>query len=341
MSDIKGLREISNDPFGKLLTALSKKFSAFLAKDQAELVENPEDIYGDGQDVESALKYHNFVMSKKFNLTTQYYSPSEPDYDKLTLWIKGRNLGVTTKDWSGFENVALIYGDPILVDGAPFDYGIHDGVLNTKSIALRVNRPTSPLVNNEYIQVTDNANLQVSGTTVGLSYFMRFKISDLAGQGGYNRTLFEKIDGDTVQDAVVAIVTPSGQVRFHVKRSGVFYNWQTAGGTIAIDTVYEVWFTFTQSGSVGHIYVNNVDKTLTDPGNPTLQSDVTNHDLWLFQRGKGPEAGFFYGDFYDFMMFKNKVVTSTEVSRHYTNKWTLANIPFGQVLISNYSCSVV
>ena len=78
MSDIKGLREISNDPFGRLLTALSKKFSAFLAKDQAELVENPEDVFGDGQDVESALKYHSFAMSKQFPINptnVEYYSP--------------------------------------------------------------------------------------------------------------------------------------------------------------------------------------------------------------------------------------------------------------------------
>jgi hypothetical protein len=339
MSDIKGLREISNDPFGKLLTALSKKFSAFLAKDQAELVENPEDIYSDGQDVESALKYHDFAMSKKFDLTTAYYSPSEPDYDKLRLWLKGNAIAVQLKDWSEFDKAAFLYGDPILVDGQPFDYGITDGALNTKSIALRVNRPTSPLVNNEYIQITDAPSLQVSGITVGISYFVRFKIHDLASQGGYNRTIFEKIDGDTIQDAAALIITPSGQLRFHIKRSGTEYNWQTIVDTIVTNEVYEVWCTFDQATLTSKVYVNNVNKTLTNAGSPTWQSDTDNHDLWMFQRGKGPEAGFFYGDFYDFMLFREKVVTPTEVAQHYVNKWTLADIDFGHVLISNYSAT--
>jgi hypothetical protein len=340
MSDIKGLREISNDPFGKLLTALSKKFSEFLARDQAELVENPEDVYSDGQDVESALKYHSFAMSKRFDLTTDYYSPSEPDQDKLRLWLKGNAIGVQLKDWSELEKAAYLYGDPILVDGAPFDYGITDGALNTKSIALRVNRPTSPLVNDEYIQISDAPSLQVSGMTVGISYFMRFKIHSLSTQGGLERTLFEKIDGVTIQDAVLALVTTDGRLKFYVRRSGMDYKWQTAINTIATDTVYEVWFTFSQSGPIAHIFVNNVDKSLTTPSAPPVfQSETDNYDLWLFQRGKGPEEGFFYGDFYDFMLFREKVVTSTEVARHYINKWTLADIDFGHVLISNYSAT--
>src|SRR4030095_14427116 len=98
-------------PFGKLLTTLSKKFSAFLSKDQADLVENPEDIFADGQDVESALKYHNFAMSKKLPISptnVQYYSASEPDNDKVKLFLAGggiwANLGTEIPDRSGFGN---------------------------------------------------------------------------------------------------------------------------------------------------------------------------------------------------------------------------------------------
>jgi hypothetical protein len=203
MSDIKGLREISNDPFGKLLTALSKKFSAFLAKDQAELVENPEDIYSDGQDVESALKYHNFVMSKKFPISptnVEYYSAFEPDADKLRVWIIGRSLGVFMRDYSEQGRIATLLGDPILVDGAPHDWGISDSV--SKSIALRMNRPRElEIEHDEFITIENDVRIRVSeDLSTGISFFIRFRVFDLASQGGFSRTLFEKTDNNPVTD---------------------------------------------------------------------------------------------------------------------------------------------
>jgi hypothetical protein len=68
----------------------------------------------------------------------------------------------------------------------------------------------------------------------------------------------------------------------------------------------------------------------------TWQSDTDNSDLWIGQRGKGPEAGFLYGDLYDFRVYHEKVVSSTEVGYMYTNKWSISNIPFGQVMVANY-----
>ncbi len=344
MSDIKGLREISNDPFGKLLTSLSKKFSAFLAKDQAELVENPEDIYSDGQDVESALKYHNFVMSKQFPVSptnVEYYSSTEPDGDKVTLmlgtiWL---NLGSQMPDKSGYNNDALIWGDPLLIDGAPFDLGIVDATNTTKSIAVKFNRPASSLENREYISVPDCVDLFVSGITTGISYFIRFRLHDLAQQGSVNRTLFEKVDDSTPNNGVAVSVSTTGNLRFHIKRAGTTYSYQTSAGTIATNTVYDVFLTYAVSGNVMHIYVNNVDKSLTGASAPTWHTTLTNHDISIFRRGEGTAGGYTYGDFYSMMLFREKVVSTTEVGRHFTNKITLANIPFGQVAISNYSAT--
>lgn len=336
-SDIKSARELTNDPYGKLLNALAKKFSAFVAKDQAELVENPEDIFANAQDVDSVLKWHNFAMTKKFTLAVDYQSASEPDLDKMKLWlgVVWPNLGNQLPDKSGFLNHATLNGDPTLIDGAPFDLGIVDGASNTKSIAMRFNRPTSPLVNTESLTISDNSSLQVSGIATGMSYFIRFRVKDLAQQGGINRTLFEKIDDSTPNNGAMLHLSTDGRLAFYVKRAGTEYNAQTAAGTIVADTVYEVWLTYAVSGNVIHIYVNNVDKSLTGATAANWHATLTNHDLSIFRRGLGSD-GYVYGDFYGFELLREKVVSSTEVGRHFTNKWTLANIPFGQVMISNY-----
>jgi len=240
-------------------------------------------------------------------------------------------------DWSLTGKHIQLYGDPILVDGSPFDPGIKTG--GVKSIALRLNRPTSTRVNDEYIQVLSEGttSLQIAGTSVGKSYFIRFKIYDLSLQEGLERTLFEKIDGSSIEDAVQLVVSTDGKLKFHVTRSGVEHNKETAAATIAVDTVYDVWVTYDQASGTQHIYVNNIDKTLSNSNAPFWQTDTGNTDLWIGQRGKGDDAeGFFYGDLYDFRIYNELVVSAAQVGYMWTNKWTIANLPFGQVMISNY-----
>jgi hypothetical protein len=342
MSDIKGLREISSDPFGKFLTALSKKFSAFLAKDQAELVENPEDIYGDGQDVESALKYHNFVMSKKFPVSptnVTYYSPVEPDKDKVRLYLGAvwPNLGTEMTDKSGYGNSAIIHGDPVLIDGAPFDLGIVDATNATKSIAVKFNRPNSESENTDHLTIPDCVDLFIPSSG-GISYFIRFRVHNLEQEGDCPRTIFEKVDDSTPNNGAKLEVSPTGRLIFQLKRAGTEYNKQTAEETIEVDTVYEVWLTYAVSGNVTHVYINGVDKTLTTASPPTWHTTLQNHDISIFTCGEGTDAGFVYGDFYH-MMIKMEVVSQSQVTNHFTNKWTTASIPFGQVAISNYSAT--
>ena len=64
--------------------------------------------------------------------------------------------------------------------------------------------------------------------------------------------------------------------------------------------------------------------------------DPTQHDLFMFTRGYAANGGHVYGDLYDFRVYSEKLINSTDVSRMWTNKLTIANIPFGQVIVSNY-----
>jgi hypothetical protein len=61
--------------------------------------------------------------------------------------------------------------------------------------------------------------------------------------------------------------------------------------------------------------------------------------MTLLRRGGGSDSGHVYGDLYDFLLYREKVLSSTEVTRHFTNKWTTANIAFGEVAVSNYTAS--
>ena len=335
---------VSNDPLTKFTIELAKTVSRDRIKNLVDQLDDDEDIYSDGQDIESSVSFHSdLYYTKTFLPEVQYTSPSEPDDDvSVRLWFKGDNLGSQLNDISGKNRHGTLYGNPVLVNGNPFDYGLHSGTL--KSIALRFNRPTSPGVNKEYVAVPNTALIKsMNGIITGISYFIRFRIHDLSAQGGFDRTLMQKRDDTTSNpdDGIRATVTSTGRLIFRMRRGGAEIDKQTATSTIATNTVYDVWITYTISGDVVHIYVNNSDKTLTDPGtSSTWGSPTTDLDWHIFKTGGGDsDGGYLYGDLYDFMLVRNRVVSSTEVSRHYTNKWTTANIPFGQVLVPNYSAS--
>jgi hypothetical protein len=178
------------------------------------------------------------------------------------------------------------------------------------------------------------------GLTTGISFFMRFRMFDLAGQGGSERTLWEKTDNDPLTDGMRVVVTSAGRLGVTIKRSGIDYAWETASATIVINTVYDLWITFTQSDKSIRVYINNVLKTLTTRTPSNFHTDLTNKDYSIFVRGQGTLTGLVYGDLYEFRVHREKIMSATDISRIWTNKLTTANIPFRQVIISNYWCSV-
>lgn len=338
-TDFRGLRPASNDPMTQIIVELQKKLAKFLTTQQVELIDSEnEDIYSNGQDMDTVIKYHTFQSETHFLFTTDYYPPFEPDGQILTLYLTGKSLGNTVPDKSSFDNNASLYGDPLLIDGTPFDPGIH--TQGTKSLAIRLNRPTSADENQEYLQVPDNTTLQITGVTPGCSIFVRFRMKVIDSQGGLSQTLFHKIDDNTPSNGMMLQVTDTGKLLMIVAKAGTITKKETAASTVVIDTVYDVFATFTTTGNVIHIYLNGVDQTLTTSvAAAAWQGTLTNHDLSIFRRGVGSGGGYIYGDFYDLKYYKNKVVSQTEVTNHWTNKWSISNIPFGQVGITNYSAT--
>ena len=233
--NIRAIREISDDPTTKFLSHVAKKISDFANAQSTQDLENKEDIYSNAQDVDAVVKLHSdLIGTKNFTFDVVYYPPTEPDGDKIKLWLKGSNMGNSLTDWSGFDNENTIHGDPVLIDGTPFDYGTNDG--GVKSICLRFNRPNSQYENEEYLQITDVAALRVPATS-SFSIFMRFRPKSISQQGGQAVTLFEKIDDSTPTNAMMLQISDTGRLYWIVKESGVDYAWQTAASTIAVNTV--------------------------------------------------------------------------------------------------------
>jgi hypothetical protein len=334
--DYRGLINSTDDPMMQLVTELQKKLAKKLKEDAVALVETDnEDVYSDGQDVESVVCYHSELYGQKlFNFATAYYPSFEPDGIQNTIMLRGTSLGNTLPDRSGFGNNAVIQGEPNLVDGT-LDLGYHTN--GVKSVAMRLNRPTSSFEFREWLQVPDNVNIQFASMATGFSIFFRVRFLSLADHDGKAPTGFEKIDDSTPSNAIMFQANSTGKLIFIVKKAGSTTAKETAVSTVTTNTVYDIFLTFTVSGSVAHIYVDGTDKTLsTYAGAVDWHLTLTNHDLFIARRGLGTTGGFAYMDFYDFKSYKNRIVTQTEVTRHQTNKWTISNHAFGTTMLTNY-----
>jgi hypothetical protein len=64
--NIRNIREISNDPLTKFTNSLAKKLSVFLNKQETDKLEGKEDIYSDGQDIDTVLRFNTCNSSQYF-----------------------------------------------------------------------------------------------------------------------------------------------------------------------------------------------------------------------------------------------------------------------------------
>ena len=345
-SNLRNIPEISDEPLSKFVSHLAYRIAKLQNDSQTQDLENKEDIYSAGQDVDSVVKFHSLNSTKYFDLTTTYYLRTEPDGNFVTCMMKGRNMGGTIKDFSTFGNHGTINGDPILIDGEPFDYGIHTG--GTLSTCVRLNRPTSTTENEEYIRIPDAGNMRILGGLTGFSDFIRFRLKSLERQGNQSITLISKVDDNTPDrpaNGKMLQVTNEGRIIYVVKRSSTdVVLKQTSTGVLDTDIVYGMVITYTISGNVAHIYLWNdetqsptvTDLTLSNyTGQINWPSTLSDHDTSLFRRGQG-SSGYVYGDFYTYVHYQGQVVSSTQVQNLADNKLTIADIPFGQVQMENY-----
>jgi len=352
--DFKTIKHPSNDPIMQFIAAMQQQNALKVARDQVDQLDDTEDIFSDSQQTETKVSFQTMNTQHKFRFNKPYYAPVDPGLI-VPCWLRGYNVGNEMRDFSMLQkHPGIIKGEPILVDGV-MDLGIFDEATGFKSTAIKVNRPLSPEENGESFHVIDHTDIQIAAITTagqGFSIFMRFKMYSFAQQGSLDRTLCTKIDDSTPTNAYQIRVTNSGRLRFYVKKGGsLVVDKETTNVVINTTDIFGLFVTYAVTGNVAHIYTWKEDgtptPTVTDQalttiggGDPTWQADLTNHDLWVFKRGAG-SAGYVYGDFYDWEMYRPQgsftgIVSSTQVGYRSVNKMSISNIPFGQVCIANH-----
>jgi hypothetical protein len=252
--------------------------------------------------------------------------PVEPDGQLLTLWnrylsftVEGSPqlpVGQTIVDSSGYDNHGSITEAPATMQiGHTTNMGalFYDGI------------------DNKYI-VGDNSSINlVMNSSPGFTICFWFKPNSVGLHGGATRVLACKVDdSQTSQNNGWSLwLEPNGTLAFSVKKDGAV---RTTTDTAAITNVsgtkwYFVVATYNTSTNAMVLYVDSVAANENVTASIPPRFPTSAGGLSLYVGGTDVvDAGYFHGGISDFRIWKNKILTSTEVLNQFTNKYTITNI---------------
>jgi Concanavalin A-like lectin/glucanases superfamily len=276
---------------------------------------------------------NNLHYAKKTITIPTFLVPEEPDHDLLTFWIKGNHTGYHPRDISTFDNVITANNNKhwCLADSGALDVG-YLGMFNgvNSSPCWKLNGI------DDSGEVTDNTRLQVKGTTVGFSVAAWVKISDFSQHQATNRRIVSK--QDDASNAYCFFVTSTNKAGFTIKFANVEYKVETPA-TLALDTWYFLVGTFKSTATIeARIYLNSIVSTTAFAG--TIVYPTINTNLQLFTNGNDGhlgDIGDFSGYVRDVRIWRNKILSQTEINQFFANKNTISNIPLGSVMLAGFT----
>lgn len=322
---------------------LENRFNAKITDDSAEEGEDLQ-TSTEGNIGKSYLKFCDFDLSSVHTVTSDA-PPSmlafEPDYDTCKLYVEMDSLGEAVSDYSSFGHTAKTIGVGRVHNGINYGFAQStESIFDGRSC---------------YAEIEDHDDLKISTISTGFSLFFRFLPFSLDQSGGYNQQVVSKIDtADT--DWWSFEIFEDGKAAFNMEKSNTIYSIVTPAAIISpvlytnlttLTPRYDVGVTFDEGTDTLKLFVNN---TLYDTVNSSLQAGSqipsyaasnTKINIGRWTDIVTPAVGekyaarsaskLYHGVFQQLKFFKDKVATDAEVGYHYTNKVTIADIPFGQV----------
>lgn len=345
-----------NFPLPQKIQALIAQFNAKVTDDVTDSGGEELTIKSEGGIGRSYLKFCDTELVRLDNsltntlLGTIQSAPTfEPDNNYCKLWCEFDNVGGSIMDYSGFSHPAHIHGVSRMWWGLRYGYGplsiesIFDGRTN-------------------YAEIDDHSDLSIDN--VDFSLMFRILPFDLTMSSVHNQVVVSKKDPNSPDLWYAFELAPDGSAIFNLSLSSTDkYSVSCPAGTftaVAYADVtpttqrYDVVITFEFITRTLKLYVNNTAYTSMSTTLPTgaIVPDYEGYDL-LVGRYTAPVgrpvtlpqiddvdpirlfSKLYFGTFQQLKFWKGKALTASEVGYHYTNKVTIANIPFGEVAIPN------
>lgn len=333
--------------FLRLIQSLTSEFNSKVTDDSSNLQGEElqeETIGGLG---ETRLKFCDDDFAHIDEITPAMLSnysmwAAEPDFNTCKCMVEFNSIGGNIPDRSGFNHTAKLYGIN----------RIHQGILYAPG-----NRSFEVVFDgrSNYAVIADHSDFTINNTP--FSFFIRILPFALDNTANARQTVLSKKDSSdaTGNKWFKVEIGSDGSVYFILSKdannsisittppnviSAVAYD------NITINTPrYDIAVIYNSSINSPLLYVNgNVfsSSSATMPVN-TQAPTVSGYDVNFGRYAEvvTPPAGekyafrqdakLYYGLIQGFKWFKNRLLTNTEITNHYTNKVTTASIPWGQV----------
>lgn len=260
--------------------------------------------------------------------------PAEPDGVAVKVMLFFDHLGNKIIDLSGFKNDGTVEGDP-LICRTSVDLGFMSGSPSSPAVALNLFKNTLGTINSDAIVLTDNSSVRFKDSIYGYSIFLRFNTIDFSKEGGliYRQLVTKRDDSN---HAFLIDFDQDGYIHFQLFDSPTTYRVKSLTPVLP-NQWYDLVATYNpvDPGAELKLWLNGsrVDVSSTDTTHSF--NDVGFNNLYIGT--KIPKAGYYKGYIQDFRIY-GKELLQDEITNLWTNKVTVASIPFGKTAIFPYFC---
>ena len=324
-------RKAGSNKTARTIKELANKYQKIYT---SNVVIQEEGLLDAGQTAKGrVLLDNNLHYAKKTTSIPTFLVPEEPDHDKLSFWIKGNHTGYHPMDISTFDHVITANNNKhwCIVDSSSLDVGYlgtRNGVASSPCWKLNGLDDSG--------EVNDNTRLQVKGTTTGFSISAWVKIADFTQHQSTNRRILAKKDDTT--NGYCFFVTNTNKAAVAFKFAGTEYKVETPA-TLVANTWYFLVATFKSTATIeARIYLNTVVSTTAFAGTVIYPTSSTNLNLFTNENdGHLGDVGDFSGYVRDVRIWREKILSQTEINQFYANRNTISNIPLGSVMMAGYT----
>lgn len=293
----------------------------------------------------SILKYiDNINYYKQYEQQTEYYTPFEPDTDHLVCWLPMGGVDRVVQDVSSFPKRAILHGEAFNAMGIDTGFGGSTGIV---------------FKGKGYVIIPPSNNMNVGAQNQGFTISIRIYPVDITQtpfnnnlNDMRNRRVVAHIDSIDAKHGYSITLNPTGRVLVTVKYQDEYFDFYTPQNIIEPVSLctypldyYDLVVSFNPNAPTneeGKIYINNTKFVMPTNDDrailPTTENTIGGPTL-ICRSGTTPTAENGYtmtykGMMQDFRFYKNKVLTDQEVTNLFNNKWTIYDIPFGQVALA-------
>lgn len=260
------IRSASDDASNLRYTELLNKINInTFSSTASEDIKRPKII---ADTTNSTVGYQDpFYIGKKHTLTLRHQLPTEPNADRMKMWLRFAYIDDRIQDLAKMENHAYLEGYPILCPG--YD----DGVISM-FLASKFNSIPEQL---DYAHVPMSNSINIANFSTGFSFTVMFKPLSFVQHGGRSQHVLEILAEPDADEWACLRYSEDRELHWFVRDEGTTYDVITEPNTLLTKSFYMATVTYDPLASPRQkVLLNGFDIADVDTRTPAFPTGEDN-----------------------------------------------------------------